>query len=115
MNNIIITMLEERISTYSYDAKLLLEDYKENYKYYCMFKVLRQIRQEIYNTLKIRSGYKRALREYKKLLHNVQVEKYKKAIKEYREHPDKYIEEILGVRLYPYQKTILRYFNWRKI
>jgi hypothetical protein len=103
MNDIIISLLKEKIDYYSHNAKLLYDDYK----YYCYVKALRQ---ELYSTLKIRNEFKRALKEYKKLLHNVQIEKYKKAIKEYREHPDKYAEDILGVKLYPYQKEILKYF-----
>jgi hypothetical protein len=36
-----------------------------------------------------------------------QIKKYKYAIKKYRENPSLFVEEMLGVKLYSWQKTYL--------
>lgn len=107
MSDLIIDLLENKIEHYSNKA---IERYK--YYQYCMYS---DVRKELIYILKNRSKYKRALKEYKELLHKAQMDKYKNAIKEYREHPNKYIEEMLGLKLYPHQKLMLKCFNWRKL
>lgn len=104
MNNIIIRLLQDKIEEYSNLAR----NYYERHQYYCWDK---DIRRQLMIVLKTRSEYKRTLKEYEKLCHDAMVEKYKKISEEYKKHPDKYVEEMLGIKLYPYQKLMLKLFN----
>jgi 5'-deoxynucleotidase YfbR-like HD superfamily hydrolase len=104
MNNIIIKLLQDKIEEYS----ILAKDEYEKQQYYCWDE---NIKRNLITLLRIRSEYKRALKEYKELCDFVTKEKYKKFIEEHSKNPDKYIEEILGIKLSPYQKLILKLFN----
>lgn len=104
MNDLIVSLLQERIDEYSNMAK-------DKYSLFQYYDKSKYIRHELCFSLKQRSKYKRALKEYEKLLHNLEVEKYRKAIGYYRRCPDKYVEDMLGIKLYPYQKLMLKYFD----
>ncbi len=104
MNQIIVNFLEEKIEEYSDIAKYA---YKQ-YQYYCWDE---NIRYQLINVLKTRSKYKRALKEYEELYFSVIREKYKKVIEQYRKHPDKFIEDMYGVKLNTYQKMMLNLFT----
>ena len=43
-----------------------------------------------------------------------QIQRYKKAIKKYRKHPEKFIEDFYGIKLCKYQKMFLREINKNK-
>lgn len=107
MNKIIVDLLQERIEECSIKAKSLYEAYQ----YYCGDKT---VRRQLISVFKKRSEYKRTLKEYKKLCHDIEVEKYRKVIKEYGENPDKLIENMLGIKLYKYQKIMLKVFYKRR-
>lgn len=48
---------------------------------------------------------------YKKITWRSKKKKYTEVIRYYREHPDKFCEEYLGMELYDYQKETLIKFN----
>lgn len=101
MNPLIETLLKEKIEEYSAYAKV---EY-DRHKYYCWDD---DIKRNLIAFLKIRSEYKRALKEYKKQCEQIEIQKYEKQFKIWREHPDKFIEDIYGTQLYPYQKVFLK-------
>jgi hypothetical protein len=101
MNQLIISLLQDKINEYSDYAK---EEY-ERHNYYCWDD---KIRQNLIALLKIRSEYKRALKEYKRQCEQIWIHKYEKQTKIWREHPDKFIEDIYGCKLFPHQKTMLK-------
>ena len=100
MNQLIVSLLQDKVDEYSDYVK---EEYKR-YSYYCWDD---KIRQNLIALLKIRSQYKRALKEYKKQCEQIWIQKYEKQAKVWREHPDKFIEDIYGYKLLPYQKMFL--------
>jgi len=100
MNPIIENYLQKAIEELSYEAK----NYYHDLQY---FVGAVNIRERLINTLKSRSEFKRALKEYKKQCEQIWIQKYEKQAKIWREHPDKFIEDIYGFKLLPYQKIFL--------
>jgi len=107
MNQLIINLLQDKIDEYSFSTKHYLNSYDE---YSCDIRY----KQLAFIELKARSEYKRALKEYKKQCEEIWRHKYTKQVKEWKEHPDKFIEEIYGFKLLPYQKFMLKMMWNRK-
>ena len=101
MNQIIITYLENETSDLTIYARQYYEYYNYNNKEEPYRRKLQCILQE-------RSSFKRALKEYKEQCEFIQKLKYKETIEKYRNHPDKFIEEMCGVKLYSYQKAMFK-------
>jgi hypothetical protein len=101
MNELIANYLQEAIDELSYEAR----NYYHDLRYYVG---AINIRKRLIDTLKSRSEFKRALKEYKKQCEQIWIQKYEKQIKVWREHPDKFIEEMYGCMLFPHQKTMLK-------
>jgi len=106
MNPLIKNYLEENIKELSCEAR----QYYHNLQY---FVGEYKIKLALINTLKSRSEYKRALKEYKKQCEEIWKQKYLKQTKEWREHPCKFIEDIYGFKLLPYQKIMLK-MKWNR-
>ena len=106
MNKLIVSLLQDKIDEYSNYVK---EEY-ERHNYYCWDK---NIRQNLITLLKIRSEYKRVLKEYKKRCRQIELQKYEKQVQYWKKNPIKFVEEMYRCKLFPYQKFMLK-MVWNK-
>lgn len=90
MNQLIKSLLEDKIEEYTDLSKR----YCDSYNCYCWDE---DIRHHLIGLLKIRSEYKRTLKEYKKQCDAIRNQKYKEQFEIWRKHPDKFIEKMFKV------------------
>lgn len=106
-NQVIVDYLQDNINIFSDKARRCFE----NYRYYNNSEKIRDL---LISILKTRSTYKRVLKEYIQQCEFIRRIKYQEYIKEIKENPVKHVEDLMGIKLHPYQKTLLKLICERK-
>jgi hypothetical protein len=105
MNQLIVDFLQDNINQHTYDAKYFCNVYYQYHE--------KNAKDYLRVELKQRSEYKRALKEYKKQCEQIWIQKYEKQIQLWKKNPIKFVEEMYGCKLLPYQKFMLK-MVWNK-